>query len=473
MDFRRLTRACVEKARLQWLCFRAATMDIRSEQIYALGMSEKMASLIPPITRRATLGGAAAMALVGGWEGKSMAGEMMSETGTIAGWDALVDTIRTLPAKMLAKLPEAQRSDPQVQQEVARLAMAAIASQMLSTLGGDGDHPQFMPAIGQVLNVGQPNADTIYRSASITPGGTYRLRGYQGNLRMAVISEVSPRPKGATQSAGHRAVHDINRLPTDKLGGFDVLLSAERPAGHKGNWWQIAPTTHMLMMRLVSCDWSGEKSPRFSLERVDVSPQRPRPSAASLEARLRALSPAINFIGPMFVDHHEQLRREGFINALKVMDIASAGGLIGQFYYEGAYDLADDEALIVEAKAPLRCGYRSIILTNELYETTDWFNNHASLNDAQAPLDKDGVLRIVVSAQDPGVPNWLDTSGYRRGVIQGRWTDCDSQPVPTARKAKLSEVRKSLPAETPQITPGQRDHIIRTRRAALQQRPLW
>jgi hypothetical protein len=30
-----------------------------------------------------------------------------------------------------------------------------------------------------------------------------------------------------------------------------------------------------------------------------------------------------------------------------------------------------------------------------------------------------------------------------------------------------------LPRETPTITPQQRDQLVRDRRAALQQRPLW
>ena len=122
---------------------------------------------------------------------------------------------------------------------------------------------------------------------------------------------------------------------------------------------------------------------------------------------------------------------------------------------------------------PKTCRYRSLILTNELYETTDWYNNHSSLNHTQAAPDKDGKLRIVVSARDPGVPNWLDTAGHRKGLIQGRWMECDSQPVPTVTKVKLSEVRSHLPADTGTVTPQQRQAIIRERRAAQVQRPIW
>ena len=378
---------------------------------------------------------------------------------------------------MLARLPEAQRSDPQVQQEVARLALEGLTSQAIDTLGADGDHPVFLPSIGQVLNIGQPNADTIYRSAAITPGGTYRLRGTRGSYRLAVIAEIGPRPK---QDAGkpinlgpQPEVHYISSLPVDADGRYDVVLSPTRPVGWAGQLWPLAPATDHLMLRLVSSDWGKEVSPTISIERLDVPASRLRAPAAVFEARLRALPRSVEFIAPLFVDHVEKLRGEGYINKLKVFDVSKMGGLKGQFYYEGAYDLADDEALIVSAKAPAYCLYRSIILTNSIYETTDWVNSQSSLNDAQAPLDSDGVLRIVVSAKDPGVPNWLDTAGYRQGVIQGRWTQCDAQPVPQVEKVRLADLRQHLPSETPTITPAERDRILRDRRAAQQQRPLW
>jgi hypothetical protein len=122
---------------------------------------------------------------------------------------------------------------------------------------------------------------------------------------------------------------------------------------------------------------------------------------------------------------------------------------------------------------PNTCDYRSLILTNEIYETTDWINNHSALNDTQARPGKDGRLRIVVSAKDPGIANWMDTSGYPRGVIQGRWTGCDSQPIPEVHKVMVAEVVSLLPKDTPRVSPEQRQMILRERRRAQMERPLW
>ena len=395
----------------------------------------------------------------------------------VPGWDAFIEALRTLPGEMLAKLPPEMRADPQIRAEVGRLALESLASSSLNLVGADGDFPVFLPTIGQVLDIGQPNADTIYRFAQITPGGSYRLRGSKGSLTIATIGQNRPSPyEKASKDGKVGAVpvyHDINALHADADGRFDVLLSPARPAGYTGDWWELLPATNKLFLRMVSTDWANERDPTITVERVDRPMRRPRTAAGELAQRLEQLPAQVRFSALLFVDHVAQLRSQGYVNTLKVLDVSQMGGLKGQFYYEGAYDLADDEALVIAAKVPAKCQYRSIILTNELYETTDWTDNHASLNAAQAAPDKDGVLRVVVANRDPGVPNWLDTAGYSKGLVQGRWTNCDSQPIPTVRKVALRDLRKVLPPETGMVSPAERDRITRERRRAYQERPQW
>ena len=64
------------------------------------------------------------------------------------------------------------------------------------------------------------------------------------------------------------------------------------------------------------------------------------------------MSQALGFLGPCSWTQVEQLRQEGFVHRFKSFDITSAGGLEGQFYYESVYDLADDEALVIETPFP-------------------------------------------------------------------------------------------------------------------------
>jgi hypothetical protein len=175
----------------------------------------------------------------------------------------------------------------------------------------------------------------------------------------------------------------------------------------------------------------------------------------------------------MLVRQVEALRSDGYINTLKTVDFSQMTGMAKQSYYEGAYELADDEALLFEVAIPKQCGYWSLILTNEIYETTDWYNNQSSLNGAQARLDARGMFHAVISARDPGVPNWLDTAGYPKGAVQGRWLDCEERPLPTMRKVSIAEVRSLLPSDTPIVSAAAREAALRERRLRAQMRTIW
>lgn len=393
---------------------------------------------------------------------------------TTPGWTEFLDGLRDLPARILARLPEDRRNDPHVQQEVGRLMLEALTARALEAISADPQNPVFLPSLNQTLNVYQPNSDTIYKNALIEPGGTYRLRGTRGSVRIFKLGQMSSAGTDGKSPVIPLAYGDFNALPVDAEGKYDVILSPARPAGYTGNWWRLDPRARSLVIRQVASDWAKERDPTVSIERLDKPITRPRETTQALRARLDVLADQTANTALYLASMPGDLRKEGYVNKLKIFDVISGmGGLIGQFYYHGAYDIAPDEALILETVVPKKCGYYSTILTNDLFETTDWVNNHSSLNDSQSRLDSDGKLRIVISAKDPGVANWLDTAGNPTGVVQGRWTDCDSQPMPTLTRVKLAELRGKLPKDTPTVTPQQRDQHIRDRRAAFQQRILW
>ena len=386
-------------------------------------------------------------------------------------WNEFIDDLRDLVPQILGKLPERLREDPQTQHEVGRLVLGALAARSIDAIGSDPDHPIFLPSLNFVLNVFQPNADTVYKTAAITPGGSYRLRGRVGSVRIARIGTFAPPSAEGVRAENY---YDVNALTVDGEGNFDVLLSPSRPENYSGDWWYLDPAATTVMIRQVANDWSTERDPVFSIERIDIPPTRSRPSATDLERRLQGLSAGVERTATLLIDHVEKLREEGFVNKFKIWDVVSNfGGLTGQFYYECVYELGEDEALIIECDYPEECTYASLILTNEIFETTDWYNNHSSLNGAQWQLDSDGKLRVVVSSKDPGVLNWLDTAGYPSGVVQGRWLESSSTPMPTLRKVAVADVQNILPADAAKVTPAERENIIRERRSRQQQRILW
>jgi hypothetical protein len=374
---------------------------------------------------------------------------------------------------MRERLPERLRADPQTLAEGQRLLLAATMRAAADAIIGDRAHPIFVPELNIALNLFQPNSDTIYRSALIEPGGSYRIRGERGSIKYMRMAQLGPDTLRTGRHAPTLVDHDFDALTLDTEGRFDVLISPERPATHAGDWWRLHPQCEKLMIRFISYEWGVEREPRIGIDRLDAAPNRPRLSAQELQRRFAELPTIIGNAATMLVRQVEALRNDGYINTLKTVDFSQMTGLARQSYYEGAYELADDEALYFEAAIPASCGYWSVILTNEIYETTDWYNNQSSLNGAQAHLDTQGVFRAVISARDPGVPNWLDTAGNPRGAVQGRWLDCDERPLPTMRKVGLEEIRALMPPDTPSVSAEMRQAALRERRLRAQMRTIW
>jgi len=388
-------------------------------------------------------------------------------------WEKLIDALRPLGGAMRTRIPERLRGDRQVMAESMRLLLAGVTRATNDALVGDRRHPMFVPELNIAQNIFQPNADTIYKACLIEKGGSYLIRGDRGTVRMVILAQMGPDTLRTGQHHPLLDQIDFDSLTLDADGRFELVISPERPAGYSGDWRPLDPLCEKIMVRVVACDWGVEREPRFGIARLDVDEAKGRRSADALHHAFGEIPGIVGVCALAFPTHVEELRAQEHLNALKIFDVSQMSGLAGQFYYEGAYDLADDEALITEVKLPASYRYWSIILTNDLYETTDWYNNQASLNDKQGVVDSDGVFRTVISARDPGVHNWLDTSGYASGAIQGRWFEASEKPMPSIRKVKLAEVMQHLPADTKLINPEQRAIALRNRRLAAQMRIIW
>jgi hypothetical protein len=388
-------------------------------------------------------------------------------------WEELIEGLRPLGDAMRARVPERLRGDPQIMAESMRLLLSGLARASSDALVGDRRHPIFVPELNIAQNIFQPNADTIYKSCLIERGGSYLLKGDRGTARMMILAQMGP---DTLRTGKHHPVLDqgnFDALQIDNEGNFEVVISPERPGDYKGDWWPLNGSCEKFMIRIVSCDWGVEREPRFGIARLDVDKAKGRPSVVALHHAFEEMPGIAAVCALAFPTHVQELRDQGFLNALKVFDVSQMSGLQGQSYYEGAYELADDEALITEVKIPESYKYWSIILTNELYETTDWYNNQSSLNDTQGIVDSDGIFRTVISARDPGVHNWLDTAGYKSGAVQGRWFGATATPNPNMRKVKLVDVMGQLPTGTKRVSPDERAVALRNRRIAAQKRVIW
>ena len=106
------------------------------------------------------------------------------------------------------------------------------------------------------------------------------------------------------------------------------------------------------------------------------------------------------------------------------------------------------------------CAYQAIQIGSDWYASTDYETHQTSLTKAQSVVDPDGMLRYVISEQNPGIANWLETTGHRTGPIMLRWQrlerDLGPEDGPTVEKVALADVPDAAAALLPRDPRGVR-----------------
>jgi hypothetical protein len=389
-------------------------------------------------------------------------------------WAEQMEALKPV-GKHLLELAERDDTDAR-RTEMNQYVLGAVANGYLNYVRGDPARPTFTPLWNYAFNYGGPNPDYAYMFTLIDPKGTYRISGYRGTSRFVEITQqsgdfTSRAVYDATAKNSPAPTNDLDQLQIGKDGYFSVILTAERPAGYTGDWWPLAPTTMSLLMRKAMADWKREIDPRMAIDRLDEAPPL---TAEQMAARFSNLK---NWVATRIESEIGLVRyyRENHgVNTIKKSQLmAAAAPFKGQVYLDGGFEFREDEALVLETVVPKQCRYWQILLADDRFAVIDWVNRQSSLNDAQARLDADGKFRAVIAAKDPGVPNWLDTAGEKRGLIQMRWNRCSEAPDPVVTRIALKDVRKHVHKDTPVITADQRKALLRERREAAQLRQLW
>ena len=111
-------------------------------------------------------------------------------------------------------------------------------------------------------------------------------------------------------------------------------------------------------------------------------------------------------------------------------------------YYGGYYAIGADEAMVAELVPPA-CEYWNLQLCNHWLESLDFRKHTVSVNHASAVKGSDGSVRVVIADRDPGVPNWLDSAGHRRGCIILRQVGTPKPYDPRCRVVKLRDLARA------------------------------
>ena len=271
---------------------------------------------------------------------------------------------------------------------------------------------------------------------------------------------------------------DDRELKINPDGSFEARFGPAR-ADKPENYFTLGPGSAMLVVREVYSDWARERRGLITIRRAGGEGLAPVPPDTS------ALAKRYGVAGKILISRLKTFLQfpEWFYLQLPVNTLteprSTPGGLTTQFSSVGHYDLADDQAMIITVPAAAKevAPYQGIQLGSMWYISLDYINHQTSLTADQARTDPDGMLRFVVSEQDPGVANWLECTGHQRGYLQLRWQrlsrDLTAADGPTVQIVPVAELSQHLPFyEQAQISKADYTERIAARQAAVATRML-
>ena len=362
--------------------------------------------------------------------------------------------------------------DPAYRADVYRQTMMSLSYSYFAYFHATPEHPDWAPLWNPVFTL-QPNPDDIYLYSPLRGDLHYKVSGNRGTVKILSFTTqrfMSGMVDDISQIGGHNEIDD-SEFEVDANGDFELLFSAERPAGYDGNWAPIHPEATGMMVRLRSCDWENEIDPRLSIECLDDVPPKPRLTPQQIIDGIREMAKFPARKTRSYYRMQNGVKERVGFNVFE--PIRMQGALAKQVYWPACFQLDDGEALIIETELPEQRPYWNIQLNDPLFNALEYVYRLSSLNSHTAKISSDGKFRAVIALTDPGVPNWLDPAGYKEGGIYGRWFDCDTNPTPIIKRVPLAELRRHLPADTPVITPEQRKEELRRRVRACQRRRRW
>lgn len=392
----------------------------------------------------------------------------MSTDAKLMPWSEYVDLLK--PAGELNNLT----FDPQnehLRAELYRQLVMNISLGYFMYFQSDANHPDWAPFLNSVFML-QPNPDDTYFNAPLDGRGHYRIIGERGTVWLLTFS-LGSGPMGTTDEPGQsRGYTDIDDLEIEPDGTFELILSSQRPDGYTGNWVHLPPEADYILVRQRCYDWGSERDARLAIERLDAASIKPRPSTEEIDQGLRALLGGFTErLSRRWLDYQNIHLQRGLINTLELTDFG--GAVPPQWYWQGLFQFSPGEALILETEMPERHQYWNVQLNDELWNAVEFIYHQSSLNGHQATLDSDGRFRAVIALEDPGVANWLDPAGTLQAMLIGRWYGCSSNPIPTLKRVPLAQLLEHLPADTPKVTPAEREAVLRKRRIGGQLRRRW
>ena len=445
-----------------------------------------------------------------------------------AAWDDLIDSLQSARDAIDNPARFPPQATERVLAEGYRYLSGFIHHGIERTFHGDPNFPAFRNALSIFNKSTIDNADAIYFYAPIDGRQRYLVKGtlqdhrhWRGEPRVTegplapqyMIFETANGPMSGDTgdlrelAPGFRTgfgTLDSSQLQVSDNGEIELLLAPEKPAGYTGNFiCTYKPASKrdpngedryatFISGRQLFYDWENEEAVALSITPLDTIGSHPSPlSPEKSAAHLRNMGEIIRGQMHFWLNFYDRvLNCNGThgnpedgkyffpVNGYNKPNAASrdtGGGMSTNVYAGGIYELEQDEALYIEATYTGDPVYVSVHLGNLWGESPDYANHQSSLNLLQMYMGTDGIQRWVVAHRDPGVQNWLDTTGLPRGYLSHRWAysaipDEKDWPTISAKKIRFDDIGDYFPEDMPILTPQQRREEIAIRQNHVQRR---
>jgi hypothetical protein len=329
------------------------------------------------------------------------------------------------------------------------------------------DHPPILSHSSwhsTIYSLGQNCPDFRYGGALFDGRASYRLQGRVGALKLLLIQIQSP-------TMGHPDSREIGNYDLCELAGadgaFDVPVSAEADGTTGIRIEPDAPLNFGLIRRILGsiADDPGE----LRLVRVDGPPLPAETDEAAIAERVHAAAGMLRFIVGDWVIGLYDLYIKAAGGKNRFAHIAGgelATNVVGSpstTYGLSVYEIAPDEAVLVEWEPP-DSAYWSFQVGDVWSNAMDFFNYQTDLNMHTMRVDSDGRIRAVVSHDDPGIANWMDTRGRGEGtVVMRNYRARGESSAPTMRVVKAAELPGLLPDGTARVSSAERAAALAAR----------
>ena len=347
-------------------------------------------------------------------------------------WDAFCDQLRATGHAVLANAPDDPFDRAEGLRYVSRLARNFLRNATETT-----QPPRMALGHAESPKIGLDNPDYVYCGARLDPDATYVLRGALADAHMigfGTFSGALGTPKGLIRDG----YLESSALALDADGAFEITIS-QREA--PGNWLPMGPATNALNARQTLLRRATEHQAPMELVRLGDAPKPPPLDPAHFARGIERAGAALAGTVKQFLAWTASFEAQKHeIEAIDPRLLAVAQGDPNTSYNYSYWELTDDEAFVI-AFTPPACEYWNLQIGNHWLESLDFMAFRTHVNHETAELDASGDVRIVVAGRDPGVPNWLETAGHRRGALALRFVGAREIPQTHTRVVPIDSLR--------------------------------